>query len=254
MTSEGLDLSLIIPAYNEAARLPATLRTLQAFLVTRPWRTEIVVVDDGSTDRTVEVAQEELTSTFKFRIASLGANRGKGAAVARGVAEACGRNVGFMDADLSYELDGIDLAMKHLADGADVVIGARDLPSSHAMVDYATIRSLTTKMYSALVNGLAVVGIPDTQCGFKWFRAEAAHRLFARMTLASFAFDVELLALAQRWGLRIDRIPVRVTHSPDSRVRLVRHSTRMLWDLLRINRRLARGFYDQRYDRDTIPP
>jgi dolichyl-phosphate beta-glucosyltransferase len=246
MIAEARDLSLIVPAYNEAARLPSTLRTLQAFLATRPWRSEIVVVDDGSTDRTVEAARAAVTPAPPLRIVSLDVNRGKGAAVSRGVADARGRYIGFMDADLPYALEDIDLAMARLADGADVVIGGRDLPGSHARVDYSAVRALSTRLFAALVARLALRGIPDTQCGFKWFPAVVARQLFSRLTVTSFAFDVELLVLAQRWGLRVDRIPVSLAHSSESRVRLLRDPGRMLWDLVRINRQLARGAYDRR--------
>jgi dolichyl-phosphate beta-glucosyltransferase len=239
------DLSLIVPAYNEAARLPSRLRTLREFLATRPWRTEILVVDDGSADRTGELAEAESTPTLSVRVLTLGVNQGKGAAVKLGVAEAVARAIAFVDADLPYAFGAFDVAMERLANGADVVIGGRDLPGSRVPVDYDPIRALSTRVYSMLANRLAVRGIADTQCGFKWFRAAIAKALFERVTLTRFAFDVELLVLAQRWGLRIDRIPVEMTHSHGSKVRLLRDSPRMIWDLLKINRRLARGFYDQ---------
>jgi glycosyltransferase involved in cell wall biosynthesis len=237
------DLTIIIPAYNEARRLPATLHALQAFLTTRPWQVEIVVVDDGSTDDTVGAAKAEENPLPRLRVTSLGVNQGKGAAVRLGVAEAGGTCIAFVDADLPYAFSGFDVAMKLLADGADIVIGGRDLPGSSSVAGYTWMRSLSGKVYSILVNLLAVRDIPDTQCGFKWFRAEVAKEMFPRVTLKGFAFDVELLVLAQGWGLRIERIPVTLTHSHDSTVRLVRDSFQMLWDLLRINRRQARGLY-----------
>jgi len=244
MTTEAVGLSIVIPAYNEAGRLPATLATLRAFLATRPWRSEIVVVDDGSTDRTAAVAQAATAPGLPVRVVSLGANQGKGAAVKRGVAEARGTVVGFMDADLPYALDGIDLAMTHLAAGADLAVGARDLPESSETQTVTWARRLSGRSYSLLVNALAVHDIHDTQCGFKWFRERVAKDLFARVTLAGFAFDVELLVLAQRWGLRIDRLPVRRNPSHGSKIRLVRDSVRIFWDLLKVNRRLACGAYD----------
>lgn len=242
-----LDLSIVVPAYNEAARLPATLDALRTFLTARPWRPEIIVADDGSTDATVVVTRAAAEATpFPLRVVSLGANRGKGAAVGRAMREVRGPIVAFVDADLPYALDGFDLAMGRLADGADLVIGGRDLPGSSEVRGYSPMRRLSGAIYSLLVNTLAVRGIPDTQCGFKWFRTEIAREIFPRLTLAGYAFDVELLAIAQRWGLRIDRIPVTFTHSDDSRIRLVRDSLRMLVDLIAINRRRARGAYDRR--------
>ena len=242
-----LDLSLIVPAYNEAERLPSTLDALRVFLSTRPWRPEIVVADDGSTDGTAAVAAAAAAvAPFPIRVLSLGANRGKGAAVKRAIGEARGVFVAFVDADLPYAFEGFDLAMRQLAGGADLVIGGRDLPGSSHARGYTRMRRLSGAIYSILVNALAVRGIPDTQCGFKWFRSDIARELFARLSLDGYAFDVELLVVAQHWRLRIDRIPVRFTHSDDSRIRLARDSARMLWDLLAVNRRRARGLYDRR--------
>src|SRR5262245_13082309 len=208
MAADALDLSIVIPAHNEAQRLPATIRALAAFLAARPWAVEIVVVDDGSTDRTAEAAIEA-GAAGPIRVLSLGENRGKGAAVRRGIGEARGACVGFVDANLPYALDALDLAMARLAGGADVVLGARRLPGSSEVRGYTWPRRLSGEAYSILVNRLAVRGIPDTQCGFKWFRAAVARELFGRVTLTGFAFDVELLTIAQHWGLRIERIPVR---------------------------------------------
>ena len=245
MTAEPVDLSIIIPAYNEADRLPPTLAAVGAFLRERPWRSEVLVIDDGSTDGTAAIAQKAAGPALPLlRVISLGGNQGKGAAVKCGVASARGAVIGFVDADFPFALDGIDLAMARLAAGADLVIGGRDLPGSSEVEGYGWARRMSGQVYSVLVNALAVERIPDTQCGFKWFRAVAARDLFARVTLSGFAFDVELIVLAQRRGLRIDRIPVRFTHSNDSKMRLVRDSTRMFWDLLTINRRRARGVYD----------
>jgi dolichyl-phosphate beta-glucosyltransferase len=245
MTRDTLDLSIVVPAYNEAERLPATLRSLRAFLAERPWRPEVVVADDGSTDRTVSAARAA-AGTLPLRVISLPVNEGKGAALRRGIAEADGARVGFVDADMPYALSGIDLAMERLDAGADVVIGARDLPGSSEVKGYGWTRRLSGKVYSVLVNALAVRGIPDTQCGFKWFRSSVARELFARSTVPGFAFDVELLTIAQLWGLRIDRVPVQFTHSDASRLRLARDSARMLRDLVAVNRRRSRGLYDRR--------
>lgn len=241
---QPLDVTLVVPAYNEAERLPATLTALGSFLASRPWRSEILIVDDGSTDATASIARAPRPGPA-VRVISLGVNQGKGAAVTRGVLEARGRIVAFVDADLPYALDGADVAMQRLAAGADLVIGGRDLPESSEVRGYTWTRRVSGKVYSLLVNALAVRRIPDTQCGFKWFQSRVARELFARVTLTGFAFDVELLVIAQRWGLRIDRIPVRFTHSDASKMRLGRDSVRMFLDLLRINRQRARGLYDR---------
>jgi dolichyl-phosphate beta-glucosyltransferase len=243
MSTDDFDLTIVIPAFNEERRLPPTLRMLDAFFAARPWRVQVVVVDDGSTDRTTSVAEAEALAAFHCQVVRLGANLGKGAAVTRGVVEARGKFMSFVDADLPYGVEAFSLAMARLAAGADVVIGGRDLPGSTQEVGYTRIRRLSGRLYSVLVNALAVRDIPDTQCGFKCFRAGVARQLFERVTLQGFAFDVELLVIAQCWRLRIERIPVRLSHSHDSRVRLLRDSAQMFWDLLKINRRLARGAY-----------
>jgi dolichyl-phosphate beta-glucosyltransferase len=253
MTTAPRDLTIVIPAYNEEGRLAPTLRALQAFLADRAWRVEIIVVDDGSLDRTAAIARENVADPVLLRVVRLGANQGKGAAVKRGVAEAAGAFVVFVDADLPYSPEALDVAMERLAAGADLVIGGRDLPESGKVRDYTWLRRLSGKTYSILVNALAVRNIPDTQCGLKCFRAGVAKQLFERVTLRGFAFDVELLVLAQCWGLRIDRIPVKLTHSDDSRVRLVRDSARMLWDLLKISRRRASGAYERPAPGDAKP-
>jgi glycosyltransferase involved in cell wall biosynthesis len=204
-----------------------------------------VLADDGSTDRTVAAA-EAAAGTLPLRVVRLGVNQGKGAAVRQGVAVARGALVGFVDADLPYALSGVDLALARLAAGADLVIGGRDLPGSSEVRGYGWRRRLSGAVYSVLVNALAVRDIPDTQCGFKWFRGEVARELFARLTVPGFAFDVELLLIAQLWGLRIDRIPVQFTHSDASRLSLGRDSARMLRDLVLVSRRRSRGLYERR--------
>jgi dolichyl-phosphate beta-glucosyltransferase len=253
VTLGTLDLSIVIPAYNEAARLPATLRALNAFLMNHPWRVEVLVVDDGSTDETVGAATREQVVSASVRVVSLGVNQGKGSAIKRGVSEARGAYIALVDADLPYDLRGLDLAMDLLAAGADLVIGARDLPESSEVAGYTRMRRLSGEIYSWLVNVLAVDAIPDTQCGFKLFSAAAAKQIFERVTVKGFAFDVEALVLAQCWRLCIRRIPVTLTHSHDSKVRLVLDSIRMFLDLVRINRRRARGFYDSPRVKDGLP-
>ncbi len=237
-------LSIIIPAFNEARRLPATLAALRARIeIAALGAAEVIVVDDGSDDGTAEAARAACPGWAGLCVLVQPSNLGKGAAVRRGMANARGEFAAFVDADLPYDLAALDDALARLRNGADLVIGARDLPDSGEVIGYSPLRRLSGRVYAALVNRLAVRAIPDTQCGFKIFRREVARALFPRVTLDGFAFDVELLALAQRLGLRIERVPVHLTHSDDSRVRLARDSARMLRDLLRVNRRAARGIY-----------
>ncbi len=242
--SPAYDLTVIIPAFNEALRLPATLKATAAFLATRPWSTQIIVMDDGSSDQTIAVAGEFMETIPHLRVIAQGENLGKGAAVKRGVSEADSRWLAFVDADLPYDLRGFDIALQHLDAGADIVIGGRDLPGSSVIVGYSLLRKVSGKVFALFAHALSLGGIPDTQCGFKFFKTAVAKQLFPRVTLKRFAFDIELLTIARRWQLKIVRIPVTLTHSHESSVRIVRDSAQMFWDLLLINHRRARSLYD----------
>ncbi len=239
----SLDLSLVIPAYNEALRLPETLAHAATALPRLAPRSEIVVVDDGSADRTAEVV-ERTASAVPLRLVRLGHNRGKGAAVGRGIAEARYPLVAFTDADCPYDLAQLAPMLEALVQGrADVAIGARDLPESEINRGYGALRLLSGKTLSWLT--AVVLGLPfrDSQCGLKAFRTEVAQRLFAVRTVNGFGFDFELLTAALANDLRVARFPVRLTHNDDSRIALVSDSMRMLRDLFCVRRHLKAGFY-----------
>ncbi len=241
-------LSLVIPAYDEEARLPATLAAAAAALPGLARESEIVVVDDGSTDRTAEVARRA-AGAVPVRVVRLERNRGKGAAVARGIAASRFPLVAFTDADCPYELDSLRPALEALAAGrADLAIGARDLPGSQVSRGYGPLRRVSGKILS-LLTWLAI-GLPfrDSQCGLKAFRRETAEELFALRTVDGFGFDFEILAAAVRLGRRVMRFPVLLTHDDDSRISLLRDSLRVARDLLRVRRNLRRGAYDRSAD------
>ncbi len=239
MSEEAIFLSVVIPAYNEQARIADTLFRVKDFLQEWPHRSEVLVVDDGSRDLTLEVVKtidiygETMKEQSSTRIISDGTNRGKGAAVRRGFELARGQYVLFSDADLSTPIEEVEKLLAALASGADIAIGSRRLPASE--VDpQPPHRRLMGWVFSTLVRTLAVPGVRDSQCGFKCYRGEAARRLAELQRMPGFSFDVEHLFLARRFGWKIAEVGVRWKDAPGTKVKPVRDSWRMLRDLFRI--------------------
>jgi dolichyl-phosphate beta-glucosyltransferase len=239
--------SVVIPAYNEQTRLPATLRATAEFLERRSERYEILVVDDGSRDQTVAVAQavaDELAATMLHGgISVLGydTNRGKGHAVRFGVLRATGKQVLFMDADLATPIEELKKLEEALAAGADFAIGSRPLRQSQLLVRQPWYREGLGRLFNQAVQLAATPGIHDTQCGFKLLTRTAAHDIFSRCVLDGFSFDVEALFLARRLGYQIAEVPVRWAHQEGAaafatRSAYVRAGLAMVADLWRIRR------------------
>jgi dolichyl-phosphate beta-glucosyltransferase len=231
---KGVFLSVIIPALNEEKRLGASLDKIRAYLAGKPFASEVIVVDDGSTDRTAEVARKALEGRVPVRVIRLESNQGKGYAVKTGVLASAGETVLFTDADLSTPIEELDKFLLRLAEGFDVVIGSRALAGCDIRVRQARPREAMGRFFNRLVRLFVIRGCPDTQCGFKAFRRAAAMDLFSRLETAGFAFDVELLVLAKKLGYRVAEVPVVWCDSRPSRVRMVRGSWQMLKELLRI--------------------
>lgn len=238
MSGNGSDvaLSVVIPAFDEEARIGETLRRIRAYLDPRPEPYEILVVGDGCRDRTCQVAAACLRPGECDRILERRENRGKGRAVAEGVAAARGRLILFSDADLSTPIEEIEKLQPLIERGADIAIGSRALPDSDVQVRQRRPRESMGKIFNVLVRLLVLPGIRDTQCGFKLFRREAARDIFPRLRIDGFSFDVEALYLARRRGWHIAQAPVVWRNSPRSKVRIIRSSAAMLRDLLRIRR------------------
>jgi dolichyl-phosphate beta-glucosyltransferase len=224
-----MHISVVIPAYEEAARLGASLERVLAYLEARGDGFEVLVVDDGSRDATAAVA--EAYADRGVRVLRLPENRGKGAALRAGVLASRGRRVLLTDADLSTPIADLERLEPHLAE-APVVVGSRAVAGSELELRQPLYRELMGKTFNKLVRVLAVRGVHDTQCGFKLLDGELARELFADLTVDRFAYDVELLWLARRRGHRVAEVGVRWSNSPLSRVSPLRDSLQMLGDLV----------------------
>ncbi len=237
-------LTVVIPAYNEAARITPTLRAIVACL--RAWDRdfEVLVVDDGSRDETSAVVEGLRSELRELRLIRLAQNQGKGYAVRTGVLNSRRDLILMCDADLATPIEELARLQSVVASGADVAIGSRELSAAGVTVEARWYRRVMGRTFHLVVELLTVQGYRDTQCGFKLFRGSVAQDLFTRMRMAGFSFDVELLVMARRRHYRVEEIPVNWVHQPGSRVNLVTDSLRMLVDLVRIRRNCLRGSYD----------
>jgi dolichyl-phosphate beta-glucosyltransferase len=237
-------LSIVIPAYNEEALIARTLECLQNYLAARPERYEIIVVDDGSQDQTVEVVRRLQEKKVNLRLLVNPQNMGKGFSIRRGVLESNGQFIIFTDADLPYELDAIEGFLKALRDGYDLAIGSRVLPGSDVK-GVPALRYVAGQVFSWMVQAVLFSGLPDTQCGFKSFRADAAKDIFRRLTIAGFGFDVEMLFVARKRKRTIQPVPVHmIEHRQRSRVRLVKDSFTMFANLFMVRWNDLQGKYN----------
>jgi dolichyl-phosphate beta-glucosyltransferase len=245
MTRNGkVEISVIVPAYNEETRLSSTLPRLWGSLKSRFSSFEIIVVDDGSKDRTAEIVSSFCQYHPEIRIISFEQNRGKGHAVRTGVLEAIGEYVLFCDADLSTPIREVKKLLSALEEGNDVAIGSRASQDSKIIKYQPLYRVLMGKTFNKIVRILGVPGIKDTQCGFKCFPREVAQEIFSRSRIDGFSFDVEILYIARRLGLRIAEVGVLWKNSPMSKVHPVKHSLQMLRDLLLIRFYGVLGLYE----------
>ena len=232
-------LSVVVPAFREEDRISATVRRLRRALSV-DGGVEIVVVDDGSSDGTAEAAGQAGAD----QVLRLPANRGKGAAVRAGMVAAKGRVRAFTDADLSYPPDQLLRLLEEVEAGWDMVVGSRRHVDTTTLVRARRLREASGRVFSILTRLVLLRELRDTQCGLKAFSADAAQVLFSRSRIDSFAFDVELFYLAERYGLGVREVSVQLANSDVSSVSLGLDAARMLRDLLRIRRLAAAGSYD----------
>ncbi len=236
-------LSVVVPVYNEASRIPATLRQVLEYLKQRPENCEVVVVDDGSTDDTVEQVQAVCREAGNVRLLRHAKNQGKGAAVQTGMLAARGECLLFTDADLSTPIAELERLLDPLRDGYDIVIGSRALKREWVHPRQPWLREYAGRAFNVLVRRIAGLDFRDTQCGFKVFRRPAAQAIFSTQQIAGFGFDVEVLYLARKFGYRALEVPVHWANDPRSQVRLFRDAKHMFSDLLRIRWNDWRGKY-----------
>ncbi len=226
----GPELSVVIPAFNEARRISPSLEAILSYLSDRGTSHEVLLADDGSTDGTADVAQA--FSGRGVRILRSPDNRGKGAATRRGVLASAGDHVLLTDADLSTPIADLVKLEARLGDAA-VVLGSRAVSDSRVLEHQPAYRELMGKTFNKLIRLAGVWGINDTQCGFKLLDGIAARRVFAEMVTPGFAYDVELVWLARRLGFEVAEVGVTWVNSPDTRVRALTDPPRMLLEIAR---------------------
>ncbi len=230
--------SIVIPAFNEARRLPSFLDTVVAYFEGRDELYEVIVVDDGSTDGTSAIVDTRQVTAV--RVLRLQRNAGKGAAVRAGMLAARGAYRLFADADGATPIEELKRLEPALMAGADVVIGSRALVDSGVSVAMRRHRVVADRMFNCLVARVGLEGVADSQCGFKAFTAAAAGRLFEPHATRGFGFDVELLLRARATGCRLVEVPVTWADRPESKFGVLRHGPGMLWQIVRARLRLGR--------------
>ena len=239
------ELSIIIPAYNEEALITSTLEGLKTYLSTRLETYEIIVVDDGSQDKTALCIQDwKNIHQTDLRLLINEQNMGKGFSIQRGVRESRGSFIIFIDADLPYELQAIDSFLTALRSGYDLAVGSRVLPGSQVK-GVPVIRYLSGQIFSWMVQAVLFSGLPDTQCGFKSFKSAAAKEIFRRLTIGGFGFDVEMLFVARKLKYAIQPVAVQmIDHRHRSRVRLIVDSFKMFANLFMVRWNDLQGKYN----------
>lgn len=235
---------MIIPAHNEEDRLPASLEQIFAFLNAQAYSSEVLVIENGSVDRTLEVAQ-----SFSRRFPSLkvlqNEQRGKGLAIRIGMLAARGEYRFMCDADLSMPFEQVSRFLPPALTNFDIAIGSREAPGA-VRYHEPPYRHWGGRGINLIIRLLALPGLHDTQCGFKCFRAHAAEDLFAVQTLPGWSFDIEILYIARRRGYRLVEIPIHWYYSPQSKLSIWSDAIQMIRDIFTIRRNARLGLYDRR--------
>ena len=237
-------LSIIIPAFNEESRIGPSLDAILLYVVGRPNPVEIIVVDDGSTDGTSEVARQALAKTAMGRVIINESNRGKGYSIRRGVLAARADLVLVSDADLSTPIEDAERLMARMGrTGRGIVIGSRAMPDSRVLIHQNPMREIMGKVFNRIVRLATGLPFHDTQCGFKLMSRRDVGPIFSKALIDGFSYDVELLYVAMRRGVPIEEVGVTWCNAPGSKVGILSDPVRMLRDVLRVRRWYAQGRY-----------
>ena len=241
-----LFLSIVIPAHNEESRLPRSLAQIDSFLQKQDYTAEIIIVENGSRDRTYEVAQEYADQYDYIRVMqSPDGQRGKGLAVKQGMLAAHGEWRFICDADLSMRIDELDKFLPPAIKGYDIAIASREAPGAERIGE-PEYRHLMGRINNVIIKIAAINDFEDTQCGFKMFRREAAEDLFGVQRMNGIGFDVELLFIAKQRGYAIKEVPIRWHYDPYSTMKLWDDSIKMLREIREIRQNWRQGVYDKR--------
>ncbi len=236
--------SIVIPAFNEQARIGATLERVMECIETRHWAAEVLVVNDGSNDKTAAIVRAFAHRHSTLRLIENPANKGKGYSVRNGILQSRGAIVMFTDADLSAPIEEAELLFAAIAGGADVAIGSRWLDRSRQTLQQPIYRRFFGRCFNWLTRLVMNLPLADTQCGFKAFRREAARTIFIRQRIERWGFDPEILYIALRLGMRVQEVAVTWGHDERSRISYLKDGLKMLQDLLRVRYYALAGYYD----------
>jgi dolichyl-phosphate beta-glucosyltransferase len=243
MNSKNIFLSLIVPVFNEEKRFEKSLPEAHQYLLDNFEQSELIYVDDGSTDHTYDKLMEATALYPRLRVVRSDRNYGKGHAIQSGFKSAAGSVLLFSDADFSTPVEETGKLLEVLTRGFDIVIGSRGLRDSQVQVHQSIVRETMGKVFNLMIRLILPLEFRDTQCGFKMFTRAAAESIVSRMHIEGFAFDVEMLMIGKQLDLHICEMPVVWRNVRESKVHPVRNSIEMIRDLLRIRRRLRAGQY-----------
>jgi glycosyltransferase involved in cell wall biosynthesis len=240
--------SIVIPAYNESARIPATLQSVLSYVRAQGWSTEVIVVNDGSRDATADLVREFARGAPEVRLIENPGNRGKGYSVRNGLLQALGEVVMFTDSDLSAPIEEADRLFTAIASGADIAIGSRWLEKGRQTHRQPFYRQFFGRCFNAVTRAVMGLRFADTQCGFKAFTRAAAQTVFQLQTIEGWGFDPEILFIAVKRGFRVDEVPVSWAHDERTRMSYLKDGMKMLEDILTIRWNAFLGRYNKKVE------
>jgi glycosyltransferase involved in cell wall biosynthesis len=240
---QSVSYSIVIPAYNESDRIQASLEKIVAFLAKQRWTAEVLVVNDGSRDNTADVVRQFASRYRYIRLIENPGNRGKGYSVRNGMLQATGDFVLFSDADLSAPITEAPKLFREIERGADVAFGSRWLIAKMQTERQSILRQIAGRMYNILMRVVLGLRYKDTQCGFKAFNRKAVETIFTRQHIERWGFDVELLFLAQKFGLKVVEVPVEWAHDDRSKINPLLDGIKMFGEMLSIRWNSIAGRY-----------